>query len=619
MQKSLETRYNPRPRLRILELMHGMEQKMDFRVLALSLLLWLFPFRVSANDQLDALAELIYQYPTKALTQISALEKQQAADNSSDIDRLRLSMLKCQNLLQLGENEAAINLAQMGEANAKQLKLDQARPYFLNCQADAYLNYDNVQDALPLLDSAITHARRYQQPQALIDALRLRGQLDTNTDNFSSAIEDLRIAIDIYPDIHTQTQNWVWPPQAYVYAAMGSLLYATHDLPQAMYYTNLALNSPDAKGKARHVLLLNASRLALDNQDREYSDQLEKQAKALLPEIGSPLELAYSYAVLASIALDKGRMDTAEEYISIAMNTFKLQNQRAAMMRSTRLLAQIRFAQHRDEAALALMNSAIEQGESLKQYSDLKWFYGILSDYYQTHDNYKLAYEYLQKRFDATELANESMNNTRILQFKARLNQQGLQLASKENQPTHNSVLKELNIDWAYSTLFLVAMAFLGGAIWYFIDKQNNRAPSAESDSQNLPPQQLLELTLHSAKQGDYPLSLLLLNASQIRQVDLPALMDKLQDKLREQDKLLRYSIDEIVIVLPYTSAVGAQKVVGQITPTIQTLQGTSKVNIGVAVMQQFDTLDSLVKRASINQLGKLKGSDPQSDYSPAK
>ncbi|MGL5668246.1 MAG: hypothetical protein ACRDD9_19210, partial [Shewanella sp.] len=93
---------------------------MDFRVLALSLLLWLFPFGVSANDQLDALAELIYQYPTKALTQISTLEKQQTADNSSDIDRLRLSMLKCQNLLQLGENEAAINLAQMGEASAKQ-------------------------------------------------------------------------------------------------------------------------------------------------------------------------------------------------------------------------------------------------------------------------------------------------------------------------------------------------------------------------------------------------------------------------------------------------------------------------------------------------------------------
>ena len=619
MQKSIETRYNPRLQLRIVESMHGMEQKMDFRVLALSLFLWLFPLWASANDQLDNLAEMVYQSPTKALAQITALEKQQTSDNTNDINQLRLNVLKCQNFLQLGENEAAINLAQMGEASAKQLKLDQARPYFLNCQADAYLNYDNIQDALPLLDSAITLARRYQQPQALIDALRLRGQLDTNTDNFSSAIEDLRIALDIYPDINSQTQNWVWPPQAYVYAAMGNLLYATNDLPQAMYYTKLALKSADAKGKVRHVLLRNAARIALDNNDREYSDQLEKQAKILLPEIGSPLELAYSYAILASIALDKGKIDTAEEYISIAMNTFKQQNQKVAMMRSTRLLAQIRFAQNRDEAAITLMQSAIEQGEALKQYTDLKWFYGILSDYYQTHNNYQLAYEFLQKRFDAAELANEATNNTRILQFKARLNQQGLEQANSDEQHSHTSLLNDLNLDWAYSTLFLVIMALTGSAIWYFIDKQNNRAPAADASPKNIPPLEQLELTLHSAKQGDYPLSLLLLNASQIRQVDLPGLLDKLQDKLREQDKLLRYSIDEVVIVLPYTSAVGAQRVVNQITPTIQTLQGTSKVNIGVAVMQQFDTLESLVKRASINRLGKLKGSEPLNSYSPAK
>ena len=77
--------------------------------------------------------------------------------------------------------------------------------------------------------------------------------------------------------------------------------------------------------------------------------------------------------------------------------------------------------------------------------------------------------------------------------------------------------------------------------------------------------------------------------------------------------------MDEIVIVLPYTSARGAQRVVNQLTPTIQTSQGSSKVNIGIAVMQQFDTLDSLVKRANINQLSKLKVTDTQNDYSPAK
>ncbi|MCL1090860.1 diguanylate cyclase [Shewanella profunda] len=593
---------------------------MDFRILALSMLLWLFSFSASANNQLDELTEIVYQYPTKALTQITTREKQQVAEKTSDIDKLRLSILKCQNLLQLGENKAAINLAQLGEAKAKRLKLDQARPYFLTCQAEANLNNNNIQNALPLLDSAITLARRYQQPQSLIDSLRLRGQLDTDTDNFSSAIEDLRLAIDIYPDIHTQAQNWIWPPQAYIYAAMGNLLYATHDFPQAMYYTNLALQSSDAKGKVQHVILRNASRIAFDNQEFDYSDQLEKQAKALLPEIGSPLELAYSYAILASISLDKGRIDTAEEYISISINSFQKQNQLVAMMRSTRLLAQIRFAQSQDEAALTLMRSAIEQGESLKQYSDLKEFYRILSDYYVDKGDFTQAYDFLLKRYQASEFANQAMNNTRILQFKARINQQDLQQEHATNTLKDPTILDELNLDWAYSTLFLLAMAILGGTIWYFIDKQNNLAPVTDNDSQLLSPLQQLESVLNSAKQGNYPLALLLFNASQIRQVDLPPLQDELQHKLREHDKLIRYSMDEIVIVLPHTSVTGAQRVVNQLTAAIQPWQGSSRVNIGIAALQQFDTLESLIKRAGINQLGKIKvNENSQAYHSPAK
>ncbi|GIU03502.1 tetratricopeptide repeat-containing diguanylate cyclase [Shewanella glacialipiscicola] len=584
---------------------------MDFRVMVLSLFLWLFPFGASAIDQLDELTELVYQYPSKAFSQLALLEKTFAANHiNSDINQLRLSVLKCQNLLQLGENEAAINVAQLGDARAKQLKLDQARPYFLICQADANLNNNNIQNALPLLDSAITLARRYQQPQALVDALRLRGQLDTDTDNFSSAIEDLRLAIDIYPDIHTQTQNWIWPPQAYIYAAMGNLLYATHDFPQAMYYTNLGIQSSDAKGKVLHIILRNAARIALDNQEFDYSDQLEIQAKILLPELESPLELAYSYAILASIALDKGRIENAEEYIAIAINTFQKQNQKVAIMRSNRLLAQIRFAQHQDDEALILMNQAIEQGESLNQYSDLKGFYGIMSDYYLEQDDFKQAYTFLLKRYRATELANQEMNNARILQFKARLNQQNIGLTGNDHAPESDSILQELNVDWVYSTLFLIAMLLLGGMIWYLIDKQNKRAPHIEGDEPVETLVQQILSVLNNAKQGNYPLSLLIFNASQIRQVDLPSLQDELQHRLREQDKLIRYSMDEIVIVLPHTSTEGAQKVITQLVACIQPWQGSSKVNIGVAAMQQFDTLESLIKRASINQLGKVKSGE---------
>ena len=67
---------------------------MDFRVLALSLLLWLVPLWACANEQLDKLTWEVYQYPTKALAQITALEKLQSTDNKNDIDRLRLSILK---------------------------------------------------------------------------------------------------------------------------------------------------------------------------------------------------------------------------------------------------------------------------------------------------------------------------------------------------------------------------------------------------------------------------------------------------------------------------------------------------------------------------------------------
>lgn len=211
------------------------------------------------------------------------------------------------------------------------------------------------------------------------------------------------------------------------------------------------------------------------------------------------------------------------------------------------------------------------------------------------------------------------MNHSRILQFKARLNEQDIQPETTGSIHAP-SLFQKLDLEWAYSTFFLVIMAILGGAIWDFIDKQNNRPPSLTLGEQRLSPLEQLKMTLHSAKQGNYPLTLLLLNACQIRLVDMSPLQDELLHKLRQQDKLIRYSIDEIVILLPHTSTMDAQRVVNQLTATIQRWQGASRVNIGIAALQQFDTLESLIKRASINQLGKLKVEETsQHHYSPAK
>ncbi|MGL5908322.1 MAG: diguanylate cyclase domain-containing protein [Shewanella sp.] len=591
---------------------------MDFRVLALCWLLGLLPHQARASDPLDELTAQVYQAPTAALAQISTLEQQHRSQRTSDRDTLRTSLLKCQALLQLGENEAAINVAQLEEARAKQLKLDHVRPYFLICQADGHLGNNHTHTALPLLDAAIALAHRYQQPQALVDALRLRGQLDTEADNYASAIEDLRLAIDIYPDIHHQAEDWIWPPQAYVYATMGNLLHATKNFPQAMHYTEQALHSPDAKGKVLQVILLNAAKIALDNQQIDYSDQLEIQAKTLLPEINNPIELAYSYAILASIAFDKGRIDNAQEYITISMNTFTQQNQTAALMRANRLLAQIRFAQQQEHAALSLMQAAIALGEQLQLSGDLEDFYRILSEYYAEKGDFKAAHALLLKRFEAAKHSYEERSHARILQFKARLNQQDTQ--QPQDMVRAPAATSPLIWHWSYGLYMLLTLALLAMALWYFIDKQHHPKVDPESPAPTPSPLQQLEAQLSGAKQGGYPLALLLLNTSQLRHIDLAILQQELLVKLREQDTLIRYSIDEILILLPHTSNKGAQQVAEQLNAALQPWQGTHGVNFGIAALQQFDTLASLIKRASINQLGKIKGADHKQHHgSPAK
>ncbi|MGL5360445.1 MAG: diguanylate cyclase domain-containing protein [Shewanella sp.] len=588
---------------------------MDFRALALCLLLGLWPHQARASDQLDELTAQVYQSPATALTDITALEKQHRSQHPSDHEMLRTNLLKCQALLQLGENEAAINVAQLGEARAKELKLEHVRPYFLICQADAHLSYNHIKTALPLLDAAIALAHRHQQPQALVDALRLRGQLDTDADNYASAIEDLRLAIDIYPDIHSQREDWIWPPQAYVYATMANLLHATEDFPLAMHYSDLALQSADAKGKVLQVILQSGAKIALDNQQMDYSDQLELQAKTLLPEIKSPLELAYSYAILASIAFDKGRIDNAEEYITISMNTFKQQNQTAATMRANRLLAQIRFSQQQDGAALSLMQEAIAVGELLQLSGDLEEFYRILSEHYVKQGNYKEAHALLLKRFEAAKRSYEDRSHARMLQFKARLNQQD---AKQQQDLAPTSVpLSPLSWHWSYGLYVLLTLALLAMALWYLIDKQHYPKVTPEPAPLTPSPLQQLEAQLTGAKQGDYPLALLLLNTSQLRHIDLAILQQELLAKLREQDTLMRYSVDDILILLPHTSSKGAQQVAEQLSAALKPWQGEHRFTIGIAALQQFDTLASLIKRASINQLGKIKGAEHKPPQDP--
>ncbi|GGI83076.1 tetratricopeptide repeat-containing diguanylate cyclase [Shewanella gelidii] len=590
---------------------------MEFRQIVLCLLLWVptaFSQSISNEDahaQMDDLNQLIYQYADKAMVQISELEQALEQHSRSDITRLRLNLLKCEALMELGETKAAINVAQMGDAQAKLLRLEEARPYFLNCLADAHTSTGNLKVALPLFDAAIRLAKQYQQPQALVNALRQRGQIDTDTENFGAAIEDLRLALDIYPDLSTQARNWSWPPIAYIYGAMGNLFYVSGDLKQAIHYSNLAIQSTDVEGKVRHVLVRNAAKMHFDNDDTARGEQLLAQARAMMSQLTGPIDIASSYAIIASIDLSRGRLESAEQLTQLASSTFKSTNKKTLVMRSKRLLAQIKFAKGEPEQALQLMQEAIHQGVELKQFYDLVYFYQIMINHYADTNNYEKAFEYQQLQYQAQNAATDRLNDARFIQYKARLNQHDLAQTQAQQSISQHSQDKTTQLSWAYSIIFVLGMLLIAILIWYLINRSNQRYlndPLPIDDA--LPTNQKLDAMLNSAKKSNSPMSLLLIDTGNIRQVDLPVMLDELKEKLREQDLLVRFATDQAVVVLPYTSTNGAEFVGEQLTSQIKAWQPDTPVNIGIASLQQFDTLPSMVRRASVNRLTKRKNVD---------
>lgn len=586
---------------------------MDFRIMALSLALWLPASWGSTMKQMDDITPIVYQYPSEALRQITQLEAALRDDTSDSaaIERLRLSAIKCETLLQLGENEAAINLAQLGDAKAKSLHIDEARPYFLSCMADAHANYDDLKIAYPLFDSAITLAKQYQQPQALVNALRQRGQIDTNTNNFTSAIEDLRITLDLYPELMEQQRNWFWPPKAYAFAAMANLLFVTGDVGNAVDYINKALSSSDAVGKVRHNLLLSSAKINIAANRPDVSEQQLKEAKTMLPDLDSALELAYSYATIASVEIDLNRFGNAKELITIATNTFEKYRKVNEVMRSKRLLAQVEFATGNVQAALTLMEDAIQRGLRLNQYGDLTQFYTILSRHYADSSDYQAAYLYITKAYHTSELANKELNDARFIQFRARLGQQiSRQAESTRTIESHaNTAISRWNIAYMIALGALSMLVLIMITTTFYRRHKKSKTTSTPMDD-NRPLSLQLEALLTHAKQGNYALSLLLVNTSSIDPEDAVTLQAMLSAELREHDKIINYSTTEIAILLPHTSTRGAERVMAQLQAKIALWHPEFKLSMGQTSMQQFDTLVSMVKRASINQLSKVRSAE---------
>ncbi|MDF0535565.1 hypothetical protein PY479_14930 [Shewanella sp. A32] len=582
---------------------------MDFRILVLSLLFVITPALADTNEALDELVSLVYQYPSQANQQLDSLKKQSLTDKQL----LRLQLLKCHVLLQLGEHEAAIKLAQEAQKKARFLKLEPAIAYFQQCEADGYGYTDDLKNAFPLLDAAIEDAKSRYQPQAMVSALRLKGQFEIGVGNYTSAIESLRLSLDVYPDLHNQKDNWAWPPLAYIYADMASVMHATGDLPQANYYIELALHDPQSKGKVRQSLLVMSSRIALDSGDKEKSLTALQQAIDLLPEISSSQEYAVSQIQIGAIEFKLGNIEAAEKFLDDATKTLIEHNNFYQLLRVQRVLALIRMKQARPKEALELLHSSANFAQKLAQYDDLASAYTLQAKIHAQNKDYSDAYQAMQLAVEANQKAQEKLNNTQFMQYKAKLELQEQQQTQAQQQIREATLNQQQQLDRIYALVIFLLLVIAGMALWVF---SKSRGWTLVTNLAQRNDEQLAESMLANAKKTGQPLSLLLVDIRHVRQIDLPALQDEIEKKLREQDKLIQHSAEELLVILPYTSNAGSERVVEQLDPVLQRWH-TSKSHVGIASLKQPDTLQTLLKRASISQLSRSR--NEESFQSPAK
>jgi hypothetical protein len=551
--------------------------------------------QLSAREQLDVINSINSQRSTDAKSLIDSLEQQHAQQPLANIDALRLTLLRCVNLLEFGEFNQAITLAKQGEINARQFKYDTARPYFMQCQAAAHQSLGNTLQEQQLTEAALRLAKRYSEKQAIVNSLFFNSSQNTSLENYNQSIEDLRLALAIFDEAQAQFQDWYLVPKSYLLSEITNVFFSMGDLEEALHFAELAYNDPSTFGKLNFAFAINLARINMAQKDKAQVLYYLNKAKTENSKNTSEKDFAIGNALLASIHLYVGDYDIAEQLAHSSISLLTKYQEPIYVMRIKRTLAKVYFAQHKDTLALSLLNEIIEQATELKQFYDLEEFNQIISQYYAEQNQFESAYQFQMQRFDAAKQAAAKLNNAHFMQYKARI------AAQREVSTAPEKSTSNINQNLTITALIILLLSV---GLVLFLARRPQRL---NADTQEENQQQRIDHMLSNAKQGQYQLSLLLININHINLEDIPFMIPRLKLTLREQDQLFRHNTDELIIILPHTSSMGAARVVTQIERVLSEWKTGIKVNIGMASLQQLDNFDVLVKKAVINQLNKIK------------
>jgi hypothetical protein len=558
--------------------------------------------QLSAREQLDVISNINTQRSADAKILIDSLEQQHVQQPLANIDLLRLTLLHCFNLLEFGEFNQAIVLAKQGESNARQFKYDTARPYFIQCQAVAHQSLGNTLQEQQLTEEALRLAKRYSEKQAIVNSLYARSRQNTSLENYNSAIEDLRFALDIYGEAQSQFQHWYLLPLSYIQSEISNVFFSMGEYEEALHFSELAYKDISFFGKIKSTVTLNLALINIALNDKAKVLYFLNKAESVSANIDSERDLANQYALLAIIHLYVGDYTIAEKLALSSIELFTKYQEPIYVMRIKRTLAKVYFAQHKDNQALSLLNEIIEQATELEQFSDLEEFNQIISQYYAEQNQFESAYQFQVQRFGAAKQAAAKLNNAHFMQYKARITAQS-EASTPPEKPVSN-INQNLTI-----TALMILLLSVGLVLFLARKPQRLNNVNAQEESQ----QHRIDNMLDNAKQGHYQLSMLLINISNNNIEDIPFIIPRLKNTLREQDQLFRHNTNELIIILPHASSVGAARVITQIEQVLGEWKSELKVNIGMASLQQLDTFEVLVKKAVLNQLNKIKSQEKNS------
>jgi hypothetical protein len=558
--------------------------------------------QLSAREQLDVISNINTQRSADAKILIDSLEQQHVQQPLANIDLLRLTLLHCFNLLEFGEFNQAIVLAKQGESNARQFKYDTARPYFMQCQASAHQSLGNTLQEQQLTEEALRLAKRYSEKQAIVNSLYARSRLNTSLENYNTAIEDLRFALDIFDEAQTQFQHWYLLPKSYLQAEISNVFFSMGDIKEALHFAELTYKDSSTFGKLKFAFAINLARINMAQKDKAQVLYYLNKAETENSKNTSERDFATGNALLASIHLYVGDYDIAEQLALSSIELFTKYQEPIYVMRIKRTLAKVYFAQHKDNQALSLLNEIIEQATELEQFSDLEEFNQIISQYYAEQNQFESAYQFQVQRFGAAKQAAAKLNNAHFMQYKARITAQS-EASTPPEKPVSN-INQNLTI-----TALMILLLSVGLVLFLARKPQRLNNVNAQEESQ----QHRIDNMLDNAKQGHYQLSMLLINISNNNIEDIPFIIPRLKNTLREQDQLFRHNTNELIIILPHASSVGAARVITQIEQVLGEWKSELKVNIGMASLQQLDTFEVLVKKAVLNQLNKIKSQEKNS------